>query len=575
MQVTVLTLAAIAMLASGCTATTPTIAPTYAAQQVFHDAVITGADDLPGLDPATVTASAEHQVVDLVFDGLVTMSGSMTVEDWGASSIDVSPDGRTYTFHLRPSQFFSDGTPVQASDYAFGIDRALNPCLASPVAYYLYAIKDAERFASQTCAHGTIMPVDHPGPPLTTLIGDSIVPDNIDGMLTITLGQPAGYFLQALAYPTASAVEASVVGQDAGSEAWQSHLSDGPTGRGGSGMYYVASWDHGGGKLVLKQNPHWWGLSQGKKPRLTEIDVSVFADQTGAYNAYLAGQSDVGFPTAPPQAGAKSLPDEHDTPLLATSSLAMDWTLPPLGNLDARVALCLSIDRNALAQKLYAAGTLTELMPTWHIVPQGMPGYDPQLKGPDGVSSAGGNPSDARSHWQAYVQSLHGASPPTLTYYYVATSPWEQALGQALQQQWTAVLGVNVALQPLAESSAQLSPPALGGTQLHPSTWTDDYADPQDILSEFYASNALSNLDHVSDSAADTLMQDADHNPDQVTRLQEYQQAEVLLSRDVAVCPLFQDVERYLLHTWVHGWYVGAEGVAPNDAWVQTAILQH
>src|SRR5882757_8625270 len=36
---------------------------------------------------------------------------------------DISPDGKTYKLKLRPNMKYSDGTPIKASDFTYGIQR--------------------------------------------------------------------------------------------------------------------------------------------------------------------------------------------------------------------------------------------------------------------------------------------------------------------------------------------------------------------------------------------------------------------------------------------------------------------
>src|SRR4029077_3974033 len=48
-----------------------------------------------------------------------------------AQSYDVSSDGLTYTFHLRPNAKWSDGQPVTGADFVYGWRRLLNPALAA------------------------------------------------------------------------------------------------------------------------------------------------------------------------------------------------------------------------------------------------------------------------------------------------------------------------------------------------------------------------------------------------------------------------------------------------------------
>jgi peptide/nickel transport system substrate-binding protein len=60
-----------------------------------------------------------------IYDQLVRVDTSgTTLEPALAEKWEISPDGLTYTFHLRKDVLFSDGTPLKASDVKFSIDRA-------------------------------------------------------------------------------------------------------------------------------------------------------------------------------------------------------------------------------------------------------------------------------------------------------------------------------------------------------------------------------------------------------------------------------------------------------------------
>jgi oligopeptide transport system substrate-binding protein len=558
--------AVVAALASGCAGNSVSRQPCrsgcVASAQIFHGMLNTnGANDLTPPDPAMVADTNALAVVNALFDGLVTLDAHLAVEDWGARKIDVSTDGLTYTFYLRPGQFFSDGTPVNASDYAYSINRSLTPCLASPMAAYLSAIKDAQTFNAEACHGGHITAANGQTQPVVqSLVGDSIVADDSGETLTVTLAHPAAYFLSALASSTSSVVEQEVVDPHYADSTWTDTLGQGATGQGGSGMFYLAGWDHRAGKIVLKSNPHWWGIAAGNKPHLQEIDWTLFKDAISALAAYQAGTYDMALVTPDQVAQAQRLRDYHQVPTLATYGVMMDWAQPPFDNVDAREALCLAIDRDAFV----AAVAPAALLPTWHIVPQGMPGYSADLAGPDGVTSTRGAPDKARAHWQTYLKTLHGA-PPRIAYSYPSTDAAAGTWAQALAQQWQTVLGVAITLTPYDPSHLPSAPVA---NQLERVTWAADYPDPRDILSLQLLSDSPFNLNHVDVPPADDLMRGADINPDQVVRMEEYQQAEQLLLNQVAWCPLFQSAAQYLVRPTMRNWFEDAQGVPPDDAWV-------
>ena len=50
---------------------------------------------------------------------------------------EISPDGLTYTFHVRPTARWSNGDAVTARDFAYSFQRILSPALAAEYAYML------------------------------------------------------------------------------------------------------------------------------------------------------------------------------------------------------------------------------------------------------------------------------------------------------------------------------------------------------------------------------------------------------------------------------------------------------
>ena len=104
------------------------------------------AGDLATLDPALINFGVDYDKAQLIFPGLVTLDEQQRVVDWAAERHEVSSDGLTYAFHLRKGMVWSDGTPIDAATFAYSINRALDPCTGSDVAYYLYNIKGAAHF---------------------------------------------------------------------------------------------------------------------------------------------------------------------------------------------------------------------------------------------------------------------------------------------------------------------------------------------------------------------------------------------------------------------------------------------
>src|SRR5947209_4369805 len=174
--------------------------------------------DINTFDPGISTDATSINAINMVFTGLVQLNDNLNIQPQMAQSYDKSSDGLTYTFHLRQGLKFSDGTKLDANDVAYSIDRALSPAINSQSGValtYLGLIKGA---ADRTTGK------------VKTVIGTGLIVQD-PNTLVIKLTKPAGYFLEALTYPTSYVVEKSVA--DKYGNAWTDHL----VGQGGDGPF--------------------------------------------------------------------------------------------------------------------------------------------------------------------------------------------------------------------------------------------------------------------------------------------------------------------------------------------------
>ncbi len=93
------------------------------------------------IDPQVSRDAASVTAVAALFEGLTRLDDQGKAVP-GAADWTVSPDGLTYTFTLRDSKW-SDGTPVTAADFVFGMQRAVSPSTKSVLAEQLFGIRNA------------------------------------------------------------------------------------------------------------------------------------------------------------------------------------------------------------------------------------------------------------------------------------------------------------------------------------------------------------------------------------------------------------------------------------------------
>ena len=141
-------------------------------------------EDLPSMDPQN-SNSISCSTAEICTYAMLTRNVEGEVKPDAAESWDISDDGLTYTFHLRDGLKWSDGEDVKAGDYVYGIQRLMDPEMASDYAFIGYILKNGAEVNKGS------VPVDE--------LGVS-APD--DKTVVIELAHPATYFLSMAAMAT-------------------------------------------------------------------------------------------------------------------------------------------------------------------------------------------------------------------------------------------------------------------------------------------------------------------------------------------------------------------------------------
>src|SRR5579863_4964623 len=401
-----------------------------ASKQVYT-APLVGITDITTLDPALVLASdtSSLNAIQMLYTGLVQLNDKLEVQAQMAKSWSVSSDGLSYTFHLRPNLRFSDGTPLTSADVVYSINRALLPATRSETApIYLDLIKDSDKLL------GGFIP---------TLVGDSLLtPDS--HTVTIELKKPAAYFLSMLTYPCAYVVEKRLI--DTYAANFTDHLSEG----GSTGPFKVSQYIHGQEIDFVPNTDYYNPL-----PQLHKVAFSFYAQPDNAYHDYMTGRLDTtGVPVSTFTTDTKRK-DFHQLPLLWINYYAMNYLTKPFDNIHIRQAFALAIDKTAIARNVWK-GTV---IPTNHIVPQGMPGYNTQLTGPDGTQNLTGDVAKAQALLQ---QGIHEegwsciSQIPAIKLTYATGVDNADTEVNTLIQMWQKVLGVAVTANPVDYTTLQI-----------------------------------------------------------------------------------------------------------------------
>ena len=80
---------------------------------------------LESIDPKRTSAGDDFEVIGTMIEGLFKVDASGAAVPGIAETHEVSPDGLTWTFHLREA-YWSNGAKVTADDFVFGWDRCVD-----------------------------------------------------------------------------------------------------------------------------------------------------------------------------------------------------------------------------------------------------------------------------------------------------------------------------------------------------------------------------------------------------------------------------------------------------------------
>ena len=85
-------------------------------------------DDIISLDPAEVFELSASEILGNTYERLITydIKDVSKISGQVAESWTVSPDGKTFTFKLKPNKKFASGSPITAEDVVYSLHRAVS-----------------------------------------------------------------------------------------------------------------------------------------------------------------------------------------------------------------------------------------------------------------------------------------------------------------------------------------------------------------------------------------------------------------------------------------------------------------
>ena len=484
--------------------------------------------DPRSLDPALSTDVPTGRAVGYIFDGLTRFDPSAKVEPALAERWDVTPDGLTYTFHLRRGVRFQDGTPFSAHNVLASWQRALDPATKSGAAQFLFPIKGAREFNAGKA---------------TTVSGITV---RDDSTLVVALAEPLAIFIKMIAMPVAAIVPSV--------DRLPPNFGEHPI---GTGPWKLVEWKHDDYLLFAKNSEYFAGA-----PKADTLRARIIAEPSTAVAEYESGNVDIlQIPASEAsdwEADESRKPMLMSTPALELVYVGINTTRGPLTDVRVRQAINYAIDVDRIIERLIsgrgtrAAGVIPPALAGYDSARHGYP-YDPEKA--KALLAAAGHPDGIDIELWTSVTPIYLRMAETI-------------------QAYLNKVGIRTKLVQ-RESAASRGAARKGQTDMILKDWYADYPDAEDFLYPLLHGvnrGAGGNVSFFANPVFDSIVTASRRELDEVKRNQLYRQADSIAFAEAPMVFLYFYNELYSVQPWIKHFVppVIFNGQRFTNVWIET-----
>ncbi|MEZ5998639.1 MAG: peptide ABC transporter substrate-binding protein [Hyphomonas sp.] len=474
------------------------------------------------LDPHKSSAQWENIVIGDMFIGLTTDGPDARPRPGMATSWETSADGLVWTFHLG-DYVWSDGNPVVADDFVYGLRRIETPEIASQYASLLYLIKNAAPINA-----GELPPEE---------LGVRAIDDKT---LEITLEYPAPYLPGMLSHYTTYPVPSHVIEQYG--DAWIQ-----PDNIVVNGPYKLVYW-RTGDQLVTDRNPTGFGADDVCFDRVVYFELE---DLTAVENKIQAGELDInnafdGARTAELEAKLPGWP--RTTPALTTTYWTFNTTKPPFDDMRVRKALAMALDREFIVKNVLTPGYI----PAYSFVPPGIDNYDvprPHVEWEEMPRSE--RLAEAKRLLEA---AGYGPNKPLEFEFIHRSTDDNPKVAPVAQANWAEIapwVKPTIVKQDTKVLYARLR---QSDFSVADAAWVADFDDPINFLYLLKSDTGQQNYGKYNNAAYDALIMRSNAELDLHKRAETFAEAEKLMLDEYPVTPMWFQVTKNLVDPTLTGW---------------------
>lgn len=455
-------------------------------------------------------------VLSQVYEGLVKFGPDFKIQPAIAEKWDISPDRKTYTFHLRKNVKFHNNQLLTAEDIKWTFERACNPELYSPTAANILGdvVGVRERLEGKSSSVSGVK-----------VIGPHTV--------KISLKEPKPYFVAKLAAPIAWILPKTIPIDTEIKDIKQVI---------GTGPFKLAE-HHRQQLVVLKPHSDYYV----NPPMLAGIEIPVLKDPITIMNNYEVGTLHY---CRVPAIEAASIDSTHhfyndvrDLSLAGVYYFELNpQAYAPFKDRNVRRAITMSIDRDRMVRDVLR----NSVKRAHSLVHKDIPGHRKKTR------ELPFNPEMARKLLRE-TPYKDGSKLPLLNLYVRADSQTARTACENVAIQLKKHLGVKVRVSQVEWISYQRKVQQKR-VPFRLALRIMDYPDPSNILKDLFTTDSPLNYCGYSNRQFDEWCALADSHPKQAHRLKLYAQAEDTLLQDAYVLPLFYPKDYWLISKKMHGW---------------------
>jgi oligopeptide transport system substrate-binding protein len=477
------------------------------------------------LDPHRASGTWENNVIGDMFLGLYTEGPDGAPIFGAAVSHETSDDGLVHTFRLREGLLWSDGVPVTANDFVYGLRRIVDPLTAARYAFIVYIVENAQEING--------------GQMETSELGARAIDDMT---LEITLTRPAPFLPWLLTHYTMFAVPQHAIEEYGDDWTRADNMVS-------NGAYTLSQWvpnDH----ITLAKNPRFYDAGN------VAVDEVIFYptdDESAALRRFRAGELDLntGFPSQQYAWLQEHMPEEtHVVPYFSTSYILFNMEREIFQDPRVRRALSMSVHREVITDIILANGQV----PTYSLNPPLMPDYAPPeldfaIDGEVTPEVVNARVEEAQALMR---EAGYGPDNPLHFTYRYMEGVDARRVAVALAGWWEQIYA-NVDIVN-TEPAVHYRDLQTRNYDMGAAGWIADYPDPENYLLLFHSESGALNYSGYDSEEYESLLNQAQQTADADERGRLYQEAETILLTDSPFIPTSNSVSKTLVGQHIVGY---------------------